>query len=136
MKFVHGTALVAASLVTLVGCAGIQRQEAADAEQMLRQAGFHQEAANTPGREASLRNLPRRQLLARADRYGTAHYVFADPDNCQCLYVGGKPQYARLQKIRKASIEDHNRLAAQAVDNRYVPEELWGPWEPAGLVAK
>jgi hypothetical protein len=136
MKFAHGAALVAASLVTLAGCAGIQRQQAADAEQLLHAAGFEQQAANTPAREASLRNLKPRQLFARADGSGRTRYVFADPYNCQCLYVGGQSEYARLQQLRKASVEDHNRLAAQAADDRYVSEDVWGPWEPAGLVAK
>ena len=42
----------------------------------------------------------------------------------------------QLQSLRKASIADHRRLEAEEGSDRQVADDLWGPWNPEGLVAK
>jgi hypothetical protein len=128
-------AAVAAS-AALGGCAAIHRQEASDSEALLKQAGFQARAADTPERRQALAKMPARQIVER-NRNGVAVYIFADPDNCNCLYVGGDQQYARLQKLRQDRIAEHQALDARAGSgDRTVDSELWGPWEPEGLVVK
>src|SRR2546426_53239 len=80
-------AYLAIALLALSACAAIHRQEAADSEALLKQAGFQARAADGPERQQDLVKMPSRQIVER-DQNGTAVYTFADPDNCRCLYVG------------------------------------------------
>jgi len=135
MRLVHGAALAAVAVITLAGCAAVEQQEAGDAEQLLQAAGFRRLPADSPEREQGLKDLRPRQLFART-RDGATQYLFADPYNCHCFYVGGEKEYAELQQLRKADIDKHNRLAAEATSDRSLNEDLLGAWKPEGLVAK
>ncbi|HYR32840.1 MAG TPA: hypothetical protein VEQ87_00985 [Burkholderiales bacterium] len=128
-------ACIAAALISLAGCAAIGRQQAADSEQLLDAAGFRQLPANTAAREEGLKELRPRQLFARAWGDET-RYVFADPDNCRCLYVGGEKEYAQLQRLRQARIDEHDRLVKADESDRTLNADLWGPWKPEGLDAQ
>jgi hypothetical protein len=132
MRFAHVAAL---AFVSLAACAAVDRQEAADAEQLLEAAGFRQLAANTPEREEGLKELRPRQLFARAWGDET-RYVFADPDHCRCFYVGGEKEYAQLQQLRQARLDEHNRLVTADESDRTLNGDLWGPWKPEGLDAQ
>jgi len=128
-------AYLAVALVLLSACAAIHRQEAADSEVLLKQAGFQARGADSPERQQDLvKSLPSRQIVER-DQKGTPEYIFADPDNCRCLYVGGQKEYAKLQELRQQRIDEHNQLARRSSFEGGV-SDLWGPWEPEGLIVK
>ncbi len=127
-------AYLAIPLLALSACAAIHRQEAADSEVLLKQAGFQTRAADSPERQQDLVKLPSRQIVERGEK-GMPEYVFADPDNCRCLYVGGQKEYAKLQELRQQRIDEHNQLARRSSFEAGV-SDLWGPWEPEGLVVK
>ena len=127
-------AYLAIALLALSACAAIHRQEAADSEVLLRQAGFQARAADSPERQQDLVKMPSRQIVER-DQNGTAVYTFADQDNCHCLYIGGQKEYAKLQELRQQRIDEHNQLARRSSFEGGI-SELWGPWKPEGLVAK
>ena len=90
----------------LAGCAAIQRSEARATEQLLAAAGFQAKPADTPERRADLRTIPPRRLVARSED-GNFAYTYADPDYCQCLYVGGPKEYAAYQRL---AMEEEIRL--------------------------
>jgi hypothetical protein len=72
-------------------------------ESTLSVAGFVAHHADTPDLQTKLDLLPAHQVLRRV--YGeTIHYVYADPDVCECLYVGSQGAYDLYQKLR---IERH-----------------------------
>ena len=119
-------AYVAAALLTLSACAAIHRQEASDSEVLLKQAGFQARKLDP--------SLPARQIVERNEN-GTAEYLFADPDNCGCLYAGGEKEYATLQGLRQQRIDEHNQLARRSTFEGGI-SDLWGPWEPEGLQLK
>ena len=127
-------AYLAILLLALSACAAIHRQEAADSEVLLRQAGFQTRAVDSPERQQDLVKMPSRQIVER-DENGAAVYTFADPDNCHCLYVGGQKEYAKLQELRQQRIDDHNQLARRSSFEGGT-SDLWGPWKPEGLVVK
>jgi hypothetical protein len=105
----------------LVGCAAIQRSEARDTEQLLAAAGFEAKPADTPEKRADLRTMPLRQLVAHS-RDGNFVYTYADPDYCQCLYVGGPKEYSAYQRLAvKKEIAQERRDAA-------MNWAMWGPW--------
>src|SRR5437879_13920659 len=106
-------AYLAILLLALSACAAIHRQEAADSEVLLKQAGFQARAADSPERQQDLVRMPSRQIVER-DQNGAAVYSFADSDNCRCLYLGGPTEYAKLQELRHPAIHQNNQPARRS----------------------
>jgi hypothetical protein len=133
-------AAIAVVMLALSGCAAIQGQVATDSEQILAQAGFHREAE--PARSAqgatsaSSQILKVRQLTAETQN-GTTTYEFYDPQFCHCVYVGGTKEYAELQRLRQARVNEHQQLLRTSLSGNADPDPgLWGPWNPEGLDVK
>jgi hypothetical protein len=82
----------------LAGCAAIQRSEARGTEQLLAAAGFQAKPADTQEKLANLRTMPPRKLISQS-KDGNLVYSYADPDYCQCLYVGGPKEYSAYQRL-------------------------------------
>jgi hypothetical protein len=120
---VYRKAVVLALIVALplAGCAALQRSEARDAEQLLAAAGFQARPADTSEKLASLRTMPPRQLVSQS-KDGKFVYSYADPDDCQCLYVGGPKEYSAYQRLAVKKEIAQDRLDA-AMD-----WGMWGPW--------
>lgn len=62
-------------------------QEASDMK--LEDVGFVMRPANTPQKLERLRLLPPRTFVARSSG-GRRYYIYADPDYCQCVFLGGE----------------------------------------------
>jgi hypothetical protein len=105
----------------LAGCAAIQRSEAKDTEQLLAAVGFQAKPAETPEKLADLRAMPLRELVSRS-KDGTFVYTYADPDYCQCLYVGGPKEYSRYQHLAV------KRQIARDLRDASMDWGMWGPW--------
>jgi hypothetical protein len=111
--------------VMLTGCAAIQRSEARDTEQLLAAAGFVMRPADTVERQERLRALPPYRLESRT-KDGKVVYTYADPDGCQCLYVGGPKEYSEYQRLRvERQIAADQAWAAQAGPMDWDMSELW-----------
>lgn len=70
-------------------------------ERNLSVAGFVERHADTPDLQTKLALLPPHQVLQRV-RGETIRYVYADPDVCDCVYVGSQQAYDLYQKLRLA----------------------------------
>ena len=55
----------------------------------LEDVGFVMRPAETPAQIERLRLLPPRTFIARA-KNGRRYYLYADPDYCKCVFVGGE----------------------------------------------
>jgi hypothetical protein len=62
-------------------------QEGADMR--LEDMGFIMRPASTPAQMERLRLLPARKFVART-KNGRRYYLYADPDYCQCVFVGNE----------------------------------------------
>ncbi len=62
-----------------------QQQRAIDRE--LVAAGFIMRPADTPDKRARLRAIPPHRFAARTSN-GQRYYIYADPDDCVCAFVG------------------------------------------------
>jgi hypothetical protein len=91
--------LVVLVLVSATGCATVRSAGTRSTERMLAAAGFHMQPADTPERVAELESLPTRKLVSRPQN-GAVSYVFSDPVDCPCLYVGGEREYQEYQRLR------------------------------------
>ena len=81
----HGVGLLAFLAIGMVGDAAAG-QEARDMK--LEDVGFVMRPANTPQQMERLRLLPPRTFVART-KAGRRYYIYADPDYCQCVFLGG-----------------------------------------------
>jgi hypothetical protein len=55
----------------------------------LEDMGFVMRPANAPEQLERLRLLPPRKFIART-KNGTRYYIYADPDYCQCVFLGNE----------------------------------------------
>lgn len=95
-------------------------------EDLMIKAGFQVKRADTPERLAHLKTLTPRRLV-RHDRGGTPYYVFADPDRCECVYVGNEAAYQRYRKLAQVS----QAAAVQELAEAGSQDNMrWGVWDP------
>jgi len=109
-------------ILLLDGCAAMQREEAQSTENLLAAAGFKMQLADTVEKRDHLKMMPSLELATRSQD-GRAIYSYADPDNCQCVYVGGPDEYAQYQRLD---------LKKELADEKLAGEEdmapIWGPF--------
>jgi uncharacterized protein YceK len=112
---------ILATSVALTGCATIRRAQARDAEQLLAAAGFRMERADTAERQQQLAAMPAYRLLDHPKGDGF-EYTYADPTNCQCVYVGGAKEYSAYQRLLTERQIAQERIWAEQ------DAFGWGPW--------
>lgn len=103
--------LALAVALPLTGCAALQRSEARGEEHWLALAGFQAQPADTPEKLANLRAMPPHELVSQM-KDGNVVYSYADPDYCQCTYVGGSEEYSAYQHLFAGKKGDRQRLEA------------------------
>jgi hypothetical protein len=89
---------VAALAAAVAACTAMHQFSATQNEKLLRTAGFRVVAADTPGKIESLNTLAPGKI-SRVGRGGQIYYVFTDPYECRCLWVGQEPQYERYRRL-------------------------------------
>jgi hypothetical protein len=87
--------IAAATCLAAMGCAEKAQQNANNGSALIA-AGFHVVPADTPQRQASLSQLPP-QKFVRKLRGDKVAFIYADPANCNCAYVGNVSTYAAYQ---------------------------------------
>ena len=119
------TALIAVAAVALgiAGCASPQ-QQVGQKEDLLAAAGFQVRPADSPHRIAAMKRLPANRFVTRV-RDGNLVYLYADPLDCGCLYLGTQQNWdAYKQEMFAKQIADQQQMTA------IMNQELWdwGPW--------
>ena len=109
------SAIVIVAVSIMGGCTAIRRDRAPETTSLLTQAGFKVLKADTPGRVARLNTLTPYKVVPWKRKSGGMVYAYAEPDRCQCVYVGTRSQYATYKQLLSA--EQAAEIAAQ--------EEAW-----------
>jgi hypothetical protein len=107
-----------ALLLALASCAWIRRNQALAQEELLLAAGFTARTPTSPGDRSDLATLPKFEFAERPGPDGTPVYVFPDPENCRCLYVGDGAQYARYRDLAAKRVEERRLDLKALVDDR------------------
>jgi hypothetical protein len=122
MKRLVLTALV----LSVTGCAGLHAGQSRPTEQLLAEAGFKTQPADTAEKLAHLERLPADRIVRR-EQAGQTYYVYADPRGCKCLYAGRQQQYDRYRELarQQTAAAEATVASEEASDFR-----LWGlgPW--------
>jgi hypothetical protein len=122
----HLAAVAALAVVALVLQACAVPQNVARMEALMIKAGFQVRRADPPERLAHLKTLTPLKLV-RHDRDGTPYYVYADPEGCQCVYVGNEAAY---QQYRKLAQESQAAAVQQLAEGGSRDSMRWGVWDP------
>jgi len=81
--------------------------------------------ADTAERQQRLAARPPYRLESHT-KDGKVVYTYADPDGCNCLYVGGPKEYSEYQRLRL-----HRHIAADEAWGAHVADMDWDLWGPA-----
>jgi hypothetical protein len=112
------------------GCGtALLKKDAPRMERALIEAGFQTVPADTAEKVAKLQALPPYKLVKRM-RNGEAVYVYADPTNCQCAYVGDAEQYTTFKRyISQMSVAEADRFESRMATEEQA-EAITGEWDP------
>ena len=124
MKQFWSTLAVLGMCVAVAACGIPYEQQVVDkAEDMLSDSGFRSVSADTPTRQAAMKNLPPHKF-AKQTHKGKVLWVYPDPTICACLYVGSQ---AACDTYRKKAFQRKIDDAVEA--SSAAPNDLdWGPW--------
>jgi len=103
--------VLSVACLVAIGCADKSQQNANKGDALVA-SGFKVVPANTPERQAALRQLPP-QKFVRQVRGDKVVFVYADPANCNCLYAGNVTAYGAY----RARGVDKQVTDEQAMDN-------------------
>src|SRR5262245_6597120 len=112
------------------GCGtALLKKDAPRMERALIESGFQIIPADTAEKVAKLQALPPYKLVKRT-RNGEAVYVYADPTNCQCAYVGDAQQYTTFKRyISQLSVAEADKFESRMATEEQA-EAITGVWDP------
>lgn len=113
------------------GCAAMRQDEAQKTDDLLAAAGFKVRPADTPEKLAHLKAMQPLKVSMRTED-GKVIYSYADPYNCQCVYVGGPKEFAQYERLvlRQQQVADERLEAAEMADDSADTAMDWGMWGP------
>jgi hypothetical protein len=117
----RAAAALSGLILALAGCQAIENEEAEDTEQLLAAAGFHMKEASTPEQLANLQAMTQRKVVLQ-EQDGETRYVYADAEDCKCVYVGDERNYDEYQRL---SLREE--IALDNLDAS-MDWDMWGPW--------
>jgi hypothetical protein len=122
----RAAALITSLLVSaLVACAEMHEFSAAENEKLLKTAGFRAVAADTPEKVESLNTLAAGKI-SRVGRGDKIYYVFNDPFECRCLWVGQESQYERYRRLEtEAMVPSVDLVGVEAEPDWFDDMEPW-----------
>ena len=95
-------------IMLLAGCAANQEQEAQEMEHLLIAAGFQMKLADTPQKLAHLKTLSQLEFI-RHEREGKVNYLYADANECKCIYKGDEKSYQRFREFARQQKLAHDQ---------------------------
>ncbi len=102
-------------ILGIVGCAE-QPSPPPQKADLLADAGFQLRLADSPHRVAQMMRLPPNKFVTRV-RSGQLVYLYADPYECKCVYMGYQKNWdAYRQALAAQQIADVNAMNATPTD--------------------
>lgn len=125
----HRFAVLVMAIVSLEGCTTLA-EKAQKTERTLAASGFQVKLGSTPEQLAHIQTQTQMQLVPH-EKDGSVYYVYADAQNCRCLYWGNEQAYQRYQQFAlEKELADEQRQAAAMNQSASMNWGMWGagPW--------
>ena len=96
--------------------------------------GFKWKSADTPEKLKHLESLPQRKIV-RHQKEGKSYYIYADAQECKCVYVGDEKAYQEYRKLvyernkvnrANMDVEEMNTMERDLETPSF--GESFGPW--------
>ena len=124
MRTLSSLVAISATCLVLAACE-TTAERIGHKENNLAAAGFTVLPANTPERQADLKRLPPNKFVTKTTG-DQVRYVYADPVECNCLYVGDQKAYgAYRQDMLAKHLADEQQMTAQMYQDNWD----WGGWD-------
>jgi hypothetical protein len=117
MRPVHIVALCAFGLLTDVALAQLAR------DMKLEDAGFRMREARTAEARTQVEAIPPRRFVSRV-KNGKRYYLYADPADCQCVFLGNEAAMQAFRDMRKVVPQPDNVPTAGTNSKNFVVEEM------------
>jgi len=96
---IPGSRLLILAALIVIGDAKLVNAQQLATDMKLEDAGFVMRRADTPEKLARLQLLPPRKFVSRTGASGR-YYLYADPDDCRCVFVGRATAYQAFRDMR------------------------------------
>jgi len=115
----------------LLGSCGttMVKKEAPVMEQNLTWAGFVKVPADSAEKLEKLLTLPPYKLVKRKVN-GQVAYIYTDPTNCKCAYLGNAEQYAAFQQLMGSMNEEGANDLNARMEAQEQEETIMDSWDP------
>lgn len=117
--------IIATMVLALCGCAAVARDDAATTEDALSAAGFKVRPVTSTAERTMVASLPPNRI-SRQINDSHVSYLYPDPINCKCLYVGGQTAYGRYQQLAIQKHIANEQVEAAQLNANFAWD--WGPW--------
>ena len=126
MSLVYRGFFLAIGVLGLWGCTTVA-ERAQKTEATLAASGFQIQLANTPEQLAHIQAQTQMKLVPH-EKDGAIFYIYADSENCRCLYWGNEAAYQKYQQYAlEQEIADEQRQAASMNQAAAMNWGMWGP---------
>jgi phage gpG-like protein len=105
------------------------KKEAPVMEQNLIWAGFVKVTADSSEKLEKLLTLPPYKLVKRKVN-GQVAYIYTDPTNCQCAYIGNTEQYAAFRQLMGSMNENEATALNARMEAQEQEEAIMDSWDP------
>jgi len=122
--------MLVVSSIIFAGCATIDKGKTQNTEDLLIAAGFTRRVATTAEGQAKL-NAIKPLKIVRAKRDSEVIYVYYDPYDCKCAYVGGEREYAEYKRL---TIQQKVGEGRPGEEDSGVPEWIEDPLAPGSAM--
>ncbi len=120
-------AVIFVFLVALVGCATMEKDTSKDTsmdtERLLSASGFQMRMADTPQKLDKVKSMTQKKLIQHKEK-GKVAYIYADADDCKCLYVGTEKAYMKFRDLAADRLEADDLNARN--ENVMMDWDVWG----------
>ena len=121
-------------LLAVSACAGVQQRETLSMERSLAASGFQMRLADTSEKLTQLQQLPQHKMLTQ-NHDGQPIFLYADAEDCRCLYVGGQKAYDAYQKMVAQQDMQDEMIDAEddlplSTDPDWLDVDAYGTWAP------
>jgi len=117
MRPIQFIALCAFGLLADVALAQLAR------DMKLEDAGFRMREAKSADARKQVAAIPPRRFVSRV-KNGRRYYLYADPADCSCVFIGNEAAMQAFRDMRKAVAQPDNVPPAGTSSENFVVEEM------------
>jgi hypothetical protein len=90
----------------------------------LSEAGFVMNPANTPAHVKQMMAMPPRRFIVRTTPAGLRYFLYADPDDCKCVFIGDEKARQSYRSIASARLPQPDNVGPGGTSTEQIVEGM------------